>query len=54
MTQQLYQIECEPTCAFMVRSHDKSEAKEIAKKHAKMVHGLDESDSNIEKMIKIV
>ena len=48
----LMQIECEPKCGFLVRSHNEKEVVSIAKVHAKKVHNMSASDSNLKAMMK--
>ena len=38
MNQSLKQISCDPTCGFMVRSHDEKEVLDDAMKHIKNIH----------------
>jgi len=51
---QLFEIDCDPQCGFMVRSHDKSETVEAAMKHVKDAHGKEVSQEDTEKMVKSV
>jgi len=48
------QIECDPVCGFMIRSHDTDEVKKIATEHAKSVHKMKVSDSDMESKMKTV
>jgi len=51
----LKQIECEPKCGFLVRSHDENEVIDIAMKHAKQMHPeMKVSKNNLKDMIKNV
>jgi predicted small metal-binding protein len=51
---QLYEIDCDSECGFMVRSHDKSETVKMAIDHVKEVHGKDATESETTKMVKMV
>ena len=47
----LKKLECDPTCGFMVRSHDEKELVEIVREHAKKSHNLTVTEKDIrEKM----
>ena len=50
--QALKSVSCDPTCGFMVRSHDEAELSGIVKEHAKKVHNMDMSDAQIKGMMK--
>ncbi len=50
---QLYEIDCDPECGFMVKSHDKAEAMKMAQDHVKNIHGKEVSDEETEKMVKM-
>ncbi|HVP35467.1 MAG TPA: DUF1059 domain-containing protein [Terriglobales bacterium] len=52
MAENLKQIECDPMCGFMVRSHDEKEVIEIAKDHMKKIHKMKVSDKEIKEKIK--
>ena len=54
MAQNLEQIECDPACGFLVRSHDRKELFSLTKKHVKTQHGKNVSDSDLIGMIKSV
>ncbi len=47
MTGNLKKIECDPTCGFMVRSHDEKELIELVKQHAKKSHNMSVSEKDI-------
>jgi predicted small metal-binding protein len=53
MEQQLFEIDCDPECGFVVRSHDRDEVKKFAKEHVKMVHSKDTSDKELEEMVQM-
>jgi predicted small metal-binding protein len=38
MNQSLKRISCDPTCGFMVQSHDEKEVVDIATKHVHQAH----------------
>lgn len=40
MATDLKKVECDPTCGFMVRSHDEKELIEIVTRHAKNAHNM--------------
>ncbi len=52
MAEKLKKIECDPTCGFMVRSHDEKEVIEIAKEHAIKVHKMTVSENDLKAMLK--
>lgn len=43
----LKSVSCDPTCGFMVRSHDDKELTDIVKTHAKKAHNMDMTDEEI-------
>lgn len=43
----LKKLECDPTCGFMVRSHDEKELIEIVRQHAKKSHNLTITEKDI-------
>lgn len=47
-----YSIDCDPTCGFMVRSHDKSETMDMARRHVKNAHNKDVPESEVNDMVK--
>jgi predicted small metal-binding protein len=50
---ELKSISCDPTCGFMVRSHDENELVEMIKAHGKKMHpDMKMSDEEIRAMIK--
>lgn len=48
----LKKIECDPTCGFMVRSHDERELVEIVKEHAKESHNMSVTEKDIRDKMK--
>jgi predicted small metal-binding protein len=44
-------FKCDPSCGFVVRSHDEKELIDIAKSHAKKMHKMGMSDDEIRKML---
>jgi predicted small metal-binding protein len=52
MAETLKQIECDPKCGFLVRSHDEKEIVRIAKDHAEKVHKMPVTDKELEGMMK--
>jgi predicted small metal-binding protein len=55
MAKTLFQIDCDPTCGFRVRSHSKGEALEMSMTHVKKVHPkLKMTKKEAEQMVKRV
>ena len=52
MTGDLKKIECEPSCGFMVRSHDEKELIDLTKQHAKKLHNKVITDKEVKDMMK--
>ncbi len=52
MAEKLKQIECDPKCGFLVRSHDEKELVDIVTKHAKTQHNKTISEKDATAMIK--
>jgi len=50
--EQLKSISCDPTCGFMVRSHDEKEVMDLAKQHVKKVHHMKTTDKELKAMVK--
>ena len=48
----LKSLSCDPSCGFMVRSHDEKEAMSMMKSHAKKVHKMDMTDKQMKEMMK--
>ncbi len=51
MTGQLKKVECDPTCGFMVRSHDEQEIYRIVKDHAFKSHKMKVTDKELKEKI---
>lgn len=54
MDEKLWKAECDPTCAFMVRSHKKDEVTKIIKEHANTIHNENYTDQDALKMVQPV
>jgi predicted small metal-binding protein len=52
MAAALKQVECDPKCGFLIRSHDEKEVIEIAKEHAKKSHNMTITEKEIRAMMK--
>jgi predicted small metal-binding protein len=52
MAGNLKEIECEPTCGFMIRSHDEKELIELMTRHAKKSHNMRISEKDIREKMK--
>ena len=52
MDADLKKIECDPTCGFMVRSHDEKELVEIATRHAKNAHNMTVTEKDAKDKMK--
>lgn len=50
----LEQIECDPGCGFLVRSHDRKELISLTKTHVKTQHSKIVTDDDVSKMITVV
>jgi len=50
--EELKSISCDPTCGFMVRSHNEKELIDIAKTHAVKAHKMKTSDKELKAMVK--
>ncbi len=51
--EKLKSISCDPTCGFMVRSHNEKEVMDLAMTHAKKMHPtMKISQADLKKMIK--
>lgn len=48
----LKSVKCNPTCGFMVRSHDEKECIAMVKAHAKNVHNKEMTDNEVLAMMK--
>jgi len=52
MNEKMASIECDPSCGFMVRSHNEREVVDFTKSHVKKAHKKKASDAELKKMIK--
>ena len=48
----LKKIECDPSCGFMIRSHNEEEMVEMAMKQAKQTHQMDLSVKDVKALIE--
>jgi predicted small metal-binding protein len=48
------QVDCDPECGFMIRSHDEKELTEFVKQHAKMSHNMTITDDDVKSKMKQV
>ncbi len=54
MKEKLRRIECDPICGFAVQSHDEKEVIDIASKHAKSIHSMNATRSELMSKMKTV
>lgn len=52
--QVLKQVTCDPSCGFMVRSHDEKELAQIVIAHAKSAHNKELTETDVKAMMKTV
>jgi predicted small metal-binding protein len=52
MREELRQVECDPKCGFLIRSHDEKELVEIAIQHAKKAHSMAITEKEVGTMLK--
>jgi predicted small metal-binding protein len=52
MAEKLKQVECDPKCGFLIRSHDEKEIAEIAIQHAKKAHSMVITEKDVKTMMK--
>lgn len=52
MTGNLKKVECDPTCGFMIRSHDEKELIDLVAQHAKKSHNMSLSEKDIRDNMK--
>jgi predicted small metal-binding protein len=52
MAENLKKIECDPTCGFMVRSHDEKELIDLVSRHAKNSHNMTVSEKDLREKMK--
>ncbi len=48
----LKEVECDPKCGFLIRSHDEKEVVEIAMRHAKKYHDMTITEKDVKDMMK--
>jgi len=49
----LKQVSCDPSCGFLVRSHDENEVVHLAFEHARKVHPeMNVTEEDVKKMVK--
>ena len=52
MAEKLKQVECDPKCGFLVRSHDEKELVDVAIQHAKKAHNMAITEKDVRTMMK--
>jgi len=52
MAEKLKQVECDPKCGFLIRSHNEKEIVEIAIEHAKKEHSMIIKEKDVRTMLK--
>jgi len=52
MAEKLKQVECDPKCGFLVRSHDEKELVDVAIQHAKKAHSMVITEKDARTMMK--
>jgi len=52
MAEKLKQVECDPKCGFLVRSHDEKELIDVAILHGKKAHNMAITEKDVKKMMK--
>ena len=52
MMEKLKQLECDPKCGFLIRSHNEKEIVEIAIQHAKKAHSMTVTEKDARGMLK--
>ena len=52
MTSNLWKIECEPDCGFLIRSHDESEVVTAGLSHVNKVHKMNTTAQEIKGKIE--
>ena len=48
----MYSVNCDPTCGFMCRSHDKKELTDIVMRHAQKAHSKKMTAKEVQGMMK--
>ena len=51
MAEKLKQLECDPKCGFLIRSHDEKEIVDIAILHANKAHDMAVTEKDARKML---
>lgn len=54
MTIKLKRASCDPTCGFMIQSHNEQEIISVVKMHAQKAHSMKVSDSEVRAKIQNV
>jgi len=54
MKESLKQVSCDPTCGFLIRSHDVGELKKFVVDHAKKAHNMNITGKDVEEKMKSV
>jgi predicted small metal-binding protein len=54
MSKDLKEVQCDPACGFMMRSHDEKEVIDATIKHAQKAHGKKISAKDVRGMMKTV
>ena len=52
MAMALKQVECDPKCGFLIRSHDEKEVIRIAIEHAKKSHNMTITEKEVRAMME--
>ena len=52
MTEKIKQLECDPKCGFLIRSHNEKEIVDIAIQHAKKAHSMTVTEKDAKGMLK--
>ena len=52
MAAALKQVECDPKCGFLIRSHDEKEVIKIAIEHAKKSHNMTITEKEVRAMME--
>lgn len=54
MEQKVYEVDCEPSCGFMVRSHNKQEVESMSIEHVKNAHHHKISKAEVDRMMLVI
>ncbi len=52
MSGPMYSVDCDPTCGFMVRSHDQKEVTDMVIRHAQKAHNKKVTAKEVQAMMK--